>query len=110
MIADIVTLRDAWHFFNYMGTPPSFITDYSNTGLNLGPDVPLSLSSDQRLSELKNYIIRQEETDKFINITRLVARVSKRVYLAELMGKYIEETAHTVVCWREKSRTPCFGV
>ena len=93
MIADTVTLRDAWHFFNYMGTPPSFTTDYSDAGSNLGPDVPLPSSSDQRLRELKNCIIRQEETDKLINITRLVARVSKRVYLAELIGKYIEETA-----------------
>jgi len=76
-----------------MGTPPSFTTDYSDAGSNLGPDVPLPSSSDQRLRELKNCIIRQEETDKLINITRLVARLSKRVYLAELIGKYIEETA-----------------
>ena len=34
MIADTVTLRDAWHFFNYMGTPPSFTTDYSDARLN----------------------------------------------------------------------------
>ncbi len=93
MIGDRVTLEDAWQFFNYKRTLRSFSTNCSDAGPNSVLDVPVSSSSDQRLKELKNGIVRAEDKEKSIEIMKIVTSVSKRVYLAELIGKYIEETA-----------------
>lgn len=66
---------------------------YSDARLNSVLDVPLPSSLDQRLKELKNGIVRAEDKEKSIEIIKIVTRVLKRVYLAELIGKYIKETA-----------------
>jgi hypothetical protein len=91
MIGDIKTRGVAWHFFNYLESWFSGPTNCSNAEPNPDDDVP-STSSDQRLRELKVGIITQEKTQKYIKNMKIVARVFKRVYLAELVGKYKAET------------------
>ncbi|KFZ02093.1 hypothetical protein V501_09666 [Pseudogymnoascus sp. VKM F-4519 (FW-2642)] len=93
MIGDIKTRGVAWHFFHYIDSWFSGPTNYSNAEPNLDDDVPLTSSSDQRLRELKVGIITQETTEKSIKSMKIVARVFKRVYLAELAHRYKEETA-----------------
>jgi hypothetical protein len=55
--------------------------------------VPSTSSSDQRLRALKIGINIQENTEKSVKSMKILACVLKRVYLAELAGKYMEETA-----------------
>lgn len=89
--ADRATLVNAWHYFNYIGTLLYFTADCGDAlGRNTSPDV--ASATDQRLKELKNRIVREEEAEKSIKVTRMVVHVSKRVYLVELVAKYIEET------------------
>jgi hypothetical protein len=54
-----------------------------------GPDI--ISASDQRLRKLKTRIISDEEDEKSIRQWRIAVRISKRVSLVELIGKYIEE-------------------
>ena len=89
MIGDMETLGDVWHFFNYMGSLFSFAADAETNPLN---DMPLASLLDQRLRKLKIGIIRLEKTNEAIKSMKIVTRVSKRVYLAKLIGKYIKET------------------
>lgn len=88
MIGDMKTLGDVWHFFYYMGSLFSISADAQPNPLN---DMPSASLLDQRLRKLKTGIIRLEKTEKAIKSMKMVTRVSKRVYLAELVGKYIEE-------------------
>jgi hypothetical protein len=92
MIGDIKTRGVAWHFFNHIESWFSGPTNCSNAEPNPDGDVPSISSSDQRLRELKVGIITQEKTEKYIKNMKIVARVFKRVYLAELARKYEEET------------------
>lgn len=82
MIGNIKTLGDAWHFFNYMGSQSLFAEQDTLDG------VPSTSSSDQRLRNLKNVTL-----NKSIKGMEIVSRVKKRVHLAELAGKYMEEAA-----------------
>jgi hypothetical protein len=85
------TLAIALDYFNYMRTSLSFTNDCGDAlGGNAGPG--LTSASDQRLKVLKGRIIRDKETEKAVKNARIAVRVSKRVYLAELIGRYIEET------------------
>ena len=47
--------------------------------------------SDQRLIELKKGIVKDEEREKSLKLSTMVVRVSKRVRLAELTIRYMEE-------------------
>jgi hypothetical protein len=87
MIGTIETLGDVWHFFNYMGSQSLFAEQ------DTLDDVPSASSSDQRLRNLKNGIITLENANKSLKSMKIVSRVKKRVYLAEVAGKYMEETA-----------------
>ncbi|KFZ18895.1 hypothetical protein V501_00950 [Pseudogymnoascus sp. VKM F-4519 (FW-2642)] len=87
MIGNIETLGDAWHFFNYMGSQSLFAEQ------DTLDDVPSTSSSDQRLRNLKDGIITLENASKSIKSMEIVSRVKKRVYLAQVAGKYMEETA-----------------
>ncbi|KFY09645.1 hypothetical protein V492_05415 [Pseudogymnoascus sp. VKM F-4246] len=93
MIGDIATRGAAWHFFNYIESWFSVPTNSSNAEPNPDDDVPLTSLSDQRLRELKVGILIQQKTEKSLKSMKIVARVFKRVYLAELAGKYKAETA-----------------
>lgn len=92
MIGDIKTRAVAWHFFNYIESWYSGPTNCSNAEPNPNSDVPSTSLSDQRLRKLKVGIITQEETETSTTNMKIVARVFKRVYLAELACKYKEET------------------
>jgi hypothetical protein len=48
-------------------------------------------ASDQMLKELKDHIIRDEETKKSLNVSTKIAQVSKRLHLAELISRFIKE-------------------
>jgi hypothetical protein len=46
---------------------------------------------DQRLRELRDYIIRDEETKKSYKILLRKSLVSERLHLVELAGRYLKE-------------------
>jgi hypothetical protein len=46
---------------------------------------------DQRVRELKNRIVGDEKAKKSMKYLQIAACISKRVALAELIGRYIEE-------------------
>jgi hypothetical protein len=48
-------------------------------------------TSDRRLRELKNRIMRDEKDEKTFKHKQIAARISKRIALAELVGRYIDE-------------------
>jgi hypothetical protein len=52
-------------------------------------DVILAL--DHRLRVLKNRIVKDGKTEKPFKRSKIVVCISKRVYLSELIGRYIEE-------------------
>ena len=93
MIGDIKTRGVAWHFFHYIDSWFSGPTNGSNAEPNPDDYVPSTSSLDQRLRELKVGIITQEKTAKSIKNMKIVARVFRRVYVAELAHRYKEETA-----------------
>jgi hypothetical protein len=80
-----------WHVFNYIATQKSRSDSPSGGGSYAAPATPPTSISDERLRVLGRYIVRDEETlDKARSVT-LLARLSKRVHLAELAGRYNEE-------------------
>jgi len=88
-IADTVTLATVWDYLNYKRTPLSSTDDCADASeQDASPDIS---SSDQRLRELKNRIVRDEKEEKSLNHRRIAVRISKRVALAELIGRYIKE-------------------
>ncbi|KAF8855966.1 hypothetical protein BDZ45DRAFT_745972 [Acephala macrosclerotiorum] len=89
-IADTATLATVWNYLNYKRTPLSSADDCVESSKQDSSPGIIS-ASDQRLRELKNRIVRDEKKKKFVNHRRIVVRISKRVALAELIGKYIEE-------------------
>ncbi|OBT87255.1 hypothetical protein VE02_02940 [Pseudogymnoascus sp. 03VT05] len=93
MIGDIKTRAVAWHFFHYIESWFSGPTNGSNAEPNPDDYVPSTSSLDQRLRELKVGIITQEKTQKSVKSMKIVARVFRRVYVAELRHRYKEETA-----------------
>jgi hypothetical protein len=89
-IVDIETLATIWDYLNYMRTLLPSIDDYTNAlEQDIGPNTISAL--DQRLRELKNYIVRDEKVEKSIKYLRIAIHISKRVALVELIGRYIEE-------------------
>jgi hypothetical protein len=89
-IADAVTLATVWDYLRYQRTPRSSADD-SDDAPEGGTSLDIISASDQRLRKLKNRIISDEEDEKSIRQWRIAVRISKRVSLAELIGKYIEE-------------------
>ena len=69
----------------------SFTDDWANTA---EPDASGDVASvpDQRLKELKRYILRDEERENSLKMLRMVVWVSKRVHLVELTDRYMEES------------------
>ncbi len=53
---------------------------------------PTISASDQRLRGLKSRIVRDEKAEKTIKHLRVAVRISKRMALVELIGRYIEES------------------
>jgi hypothetical protein len=104
MIADRETVENAWHVFNYMAAPLSSLPSCSSAAPDLVVTVSSASPSDERLKELKKYIVREEEKEKQFKTAKSLARLSKRVYLAELIGKYIEETEARKAEPRKKRR------
>jgi hypothetical protein len=89
MIADTVTLATVWDYLKNKRTPLSSTDDCADASeQDVSPDIS---SSDQRLRELKNRIVRDEKEEKSINRRRIAVRISKRIALAELIGRYIQE-------------------
>ena len=68
--------------------PPS-IDDADDIKGGHGPNT--ISASDNRLRALKNYIVQDEKAEKTIRYLGVAIRTSKRVALAELIGRYIEE-------------------
>jgi len=48
-------------------------------------------ASDQRLRELKNHIVKDKEKKKLIETFKRMVQVSKRLHLAELIGRFLEK-------------------
>lgn len=89
-IADTATLATVWDYLNYKRTPLSSADDCVESSEQDSSPGIIS-ASDQRRRELKNRIVRDEKEEKFVHHRRIAVRISKRVALAELIGRYIEE-------------------
>lgn len=89
-IANTATLVTIRNYLNYKRTVLSSADDYTDAWEQYrGPHIISNL--DQRLRELKNRIVRDEKEEKSIKHRRIAVRISKRVALAELINRYIEE-------------------
>ena len=88
-IADVETLTWAWKFFSIKRNP----TLYGNNKYLPGQIGSLNTvtTSDQRLRELRDHIERDEESEKSVKVSKRMVGVSKRLHLAELIARFIEE-------------------
>lgn len=88
-IADTVTVATLWDYLKYKRNLLFFIDDCANASeQDASPDI---LLLDQRLTELKNRIVKDEKDEKSISYRRIAVCILKRVALAELVGSYIKE-------------------
>jgi hypothetical protein len=89
-IADTRTLTAVREYLRAQRTPLSSADchiDPSEHGADLGP----ISASDERLRMLKYCIVRDEKAERTARNLAVAFRISKRVALAELIGRYIEE-------------------
>jgi hypothetical protein len=99
-----VTLASFQDYLNNKRNPPPSANDCANvSGRDAGPD--MISAEDQSLRELKIRIDRAEEMEKSIKYLRIEARISKRVALAELIGRYIEERDAKKVAPKKRQKT-----
>jgi hypothetical protein len=91
-IADIETLTWACKFFSIIRNPTPYVNNKANKYLagQIG-SLNTVTTSDQRLRELRDYIERDEETEKSIKVSKRMVGVLKRFHLAELIARFIEE-------------------
>ncbi|RFU23676.1 hypothetical protein B7463_g12661, partial [Scytalidium lignicola] len=89
-IADTATLATVRDYLHYQETLFNSADDcaYASEQIVL-PDTPNAL--DQRLLLLKARIDRDEKVEKTLEYLEIAVRISKRVALAELVGRYIDE-------------------
>jgi hypothetical protein len=60
--------------------------------------------SDERLKKLKKYIVQEEQKERQLKAAASRTELSKRVFLAEFIAKYIEETEARGAQCRKKRR------
>jgi hypothetical protein len=89
-IADTRTLRAVWEYLRAQRTPLSSADSYIDP-LEHDVDPGPILASDERLRMLKYCIVRDEKAERTVRNLAVAFRISKRVALAELIGRYIEE-------------------
>jgi hypothetical protein len=75
-----------------MRNPTLYVSNKANEDIprQIG-SLDIVTASDQWLRELKDYIIRDEETKKSLKVWTRKAKVSERLHLAALIGRFIEE-------------------
>ena len=91
-IEDVETLEWTWEYLSIMRNPTLYISNKANEDIprQIG-SLDIVTASDQWLRELKDYIIRDEETKKSLKVWTRKAKVSERLHLAALIGRFIEE-------------------
>ncbi len=91
-IEDVETLEWTWEYLSSMRNPTLYVSNKANEDIprQIG-SLDIVAASDQWLRELKNYIIRDEETKKSLKVWTRKAQVSERLHLAALIGRFIEE-------------------
>ena len=92
MIADGETLENLWHVVNYMEAQSSPLARCSGARSYPLPEASTTSVLDERARVLGDKLIQEEEKEGQIKCVSLLNQISKRVYLAELIGMYIEET------------------
>ena len=96
----LTTLKD--HVKDTATLSPS--TDNADI-LEGGPGPKTISASDHRLRALKNHIFQDEKAEKTTKYLGVAIRTSKRVALAELIGRYIEERdARTAMPKKKRKR------
>lgn len=92
-IADDRTITALWEYLQFKKTVLASTNDSSICADAAEADTCLDSvsASHRRLMELKTCIIRNEQEEKSLKLRRLSVRITKRVALVELIGKYIEE-------------------
>lgn len=91
-IASAETLAWAWQFFSIMRNPSPCLGDKDyQDNIDQTQRVDVITASDQRLRELKDHIVKDEEKEKLIETSKRMVQVSKRLHLAELIGRFLEE-------------------
>jgi hypothetical protein len=106
-IADPRTLVIVWKYLNFKRISFSSVDDLDNAPEgSISPDI--ILVSDQKLKELKNYIIRVKKNEKYINYIQIVVYISRRIILVELIGKYIKERNIKIIILIKKQKKQLF--
>ena len=77
-------------FLKYIAKPSSYSDSRCNNS-TADQDPDTTSASDRRLRELKDYIICLETAERMMKCLRVVIRISKRVALAEMISRYLEE-------------------
>jgi hypothetical protein len=90
MIADGETVENLWHVINYIEAQSSPLARDARS--YPVPKVSSTSVFDERAWVLGDKLIREEEKEEQIKSATSLNQISKRVYLAELIGMYIEET------------------
>lgn len=90
MIGDTVTLATIEDYVNYTATPPSSADDCAHA-LEGDAGLDRALASDHRARVLKDRIVQYETAERSVEHLKVAIRISKRLALAVLIGKYLEE-------------------
>ena len=73
--------------------------------------VDIITASDQRLRELKEYIIKDEEKKKLIETFKRMIQVSKRLHLAELIDRFLDKNNRRAAKkTRQKKNSLCVSI
>ena len=91
-IEDRQTLKWTWEYLNSMRNPTLYVSNKATEDISkqIG-SLDIVSVLDQWLRELKNNIIRDEETKKLLKVWTRKTQVSERLHLAALIGRFIEE-------------------
>ena len=106
MIGDTVTLATIEDYVNYTATPPSSADDCADASEgDAGLDT--ALASDHRARVLKDRIVQYETAERSVEHLKVAIRISKRLALAELIGKYLEERDARIAVPKKDGRRNC---
>lgn len=106
-IKGVEALWNAWHFCRCLRGPTSPYSHEASTDSLDRLERPVhSINSDLRLSQLRYLIGNWTLLEKSLRASQLVARVSKRVHLVELVGRFVEERGARKAVAKRKRRGP----
>ena|ERR1700730_18755524 len=91
-VADVEAHTWAWNCFSIMRNPTLYTSNKANEDIleQIG-SLDIVTASDQRLRELKDHNMKDEETDKSMRVSKEWHKLRRDYSLAELIGRAIKE-------------------